>query len=91
MTPTRTAEASPWLLEATHAGACPMVKLGQLPAEAFRYYDCRAGDVLLMKPLLVHRSPRAANPARRRVLHVLYAPVEGWHGRLSRHTAQLTS
>jgi hypothetical protein len=62
-------------------------ELRQFPSETFRPYDCRAGDVLVMKPLVVHRSPRAASPVRRRVLHVLYAPVDGWHGTLSRHAA----
>jgi hypothetical protein len=52
-----------------------------IPAEAFAPYDCRTGDVLLMKPLAVHRSGRSLLPTRRRVLHVLYAPRDGWHGR----------
>lgn len=62
-------------------------ELRQFPAETFRHYDCLAGDLLLMKPLIVHRSPRAASPVRRRVLHVLYAPLDGWHGTLSRQAA----
>jgi ectoine hydroxylase-related dioxygenase (phytanoyl-CoA dioxygenase family) len=33
----------------------------------------QAGDVLAMRPLLLHASNRAARPARRRVLHVEYA------------------
>jgi hypothetical protein len=36
----------------------------------------RAGDVLVMKTLAVHRSKRAAAPAHRRVLHVDYAAVD---------------
>jgi hypothetical protein len=56
----------------------------QLPAHAFQPLDCHAGDVLLMKPLAVHRSPRSSAPARRRVLHLLYAPRDGWHDRASR-------
>jgi hypothetical protein len=52
-----------------------------IPAEAFAPYDCRTGDVLLMKPLAVHRSGRSVLPTRRRVLHVLYALRHGWHGR----------
>lgn len=31
---------------------------------------CDAGDVLLMRPLVVHSSSKSARPARRRVLHV---------------------
>jgi ectoine hydroxylase-related dioxygenase (phytanoyl-CoA dioxygenase family) len=33
----------------------------------------KAGDVLAMRPLLLHASAKAACPARRRVLHVEYA------------------
>jgi hypothetical protein len=33
----------------------------------------KAGDVLAMRPLLLHASAKAARPARRRVLHVEYA------------------
>lgn len=56
-------------------------ELRGIPAEAFSPYDCGTGDVLLMKPLAVHRSGRSVLPARRRVLHVLYALRHGWHGR----------
>jgi len=43
----------------------------------------KAGDVLVMKSLAVHRSKRAAVPAHRRVLHVDYSAVDlpsplGW-------------
>jgi hypothetical protein len=43
-----------------------------------RFVDCegRAGDALLMKPLLVHRSSPAQDPSHRRVLHVVYAAGE---------------
>ena len=39
------------------------------------YTTCAAaaGDVLALKPLIVHRSSPAAVPAHRRVLHVVYA------------------
>jgi hypothetical protein len=33
------------------------------------------GDILAMRPLLVHRSQRARSPRRRRVLHLEYAPA----------------
>ncbi len=36
----------------------------------------RAGDVLAMRPLLVHGSSKSRVPARRRVLHVEYATTE---------------
>jgi len=43
--------------------------------EASRYEACpaAAGDVLLMRPLLLHRSRRKIAPGPRRVLHVVYA------------------
>ena len=34
-----------------------------------------AGDVLLMRPLLLHASSKASAPSRRRVLHVLFGPA----------------
>ena len=36
-----------------------------------------AGDALLMKPLLLHASSRAAVPAHRRVVHLEFAPKDG--------------
>jgi hypothetical protein len=36
-------------------------------------YPCQAGDVVAMRGLAVHASERAAQPGRRRVLHVDYA------------------
>ncbi len=38
--------------------------------------DALAGDVLLMRPLLVHCSSPARDPGHRRVLHVVYATRE---------------
>ncbi|MDF1862826.1 MAG: phytanoyl-CoA dioxygenase family protein [Verrucomicrobiales bacterium] len=35
--------------------------------------DCAAGDVLLMKPLVLHSSGRATSPSHRRVIHIEYA------------------
>ncbi len=60
--------------------------LRQIRSDAFRPYDCSAGDLLLMKPLVVHRSPRATRPERRRVLHLLYAPADGWHASTANDT-----
>jgi ectoine hydroxylase-related dioxygenase (phytanoyl-CoA dioxygenase family) len=48
---------------------------------------CAAGAALLMRPLLLHSSPKCAAPSRRRVLHFelaaedLPAPLE-WHERI---------
>ncbi len=47
--------------------------------------DARAGDALLMRPLVLHASSKATAPAgRRRVLHLLFGPRElplglRWH------------
>ena len=35
--------------------------------------ECKAGEVLLMKPLLLHSSRRSERPSRRRVIHVEFA------------------
>jgi ectoine hydroxylase-related dioxygenase (phytanoyl-CoA dioxygenase family) len=64
-------------------GRLSAAHIQQLAPECYRSYDCRAGDVLLMKPLAVHRSGRSALPLSRRVLHILYAPRDGWHERAS--------
>lgn len=43
--------------------------------------DARAGDVLLMRPLVLHASSKARNgQGRRRVLHLLFGPPELPHG-----------
>jgi len=41
---------------------------------------CRAGDALLMRPLLLHASSKAIRPSRRRVLHIEYAVEALPHG-----------
>ena len=43
-----------------------------------------AGDVLLMRPLLLHASSRSAKPGHRRILHIEYAAfslpaILDWH------------
>ena len=45
----------------------------KIPAEEIH---CRAGDALVMRPLLLHASSKAARPFRRRVLHVEFASEE---------------
>jgi hypothetical protein len=65
-------------------------RLGVLQTDAIRsiplteYRPCVAarGDVLLMRPLLLHRSARRTAGGHRRVLHVVYAseqPSDGAH------------
>jgi ectoine hydroxylase-related dioxygenase (phytanoyl-CoA dioxygenase family) len=68
-------------------------RLGRLSAEAIQscrvtheevLCEAKAGDVLLMRPLLLHASSRSSCPRRGRVLHIefagfpLPAPLE-WH------------
>jgi Phytanoyl-CoA dioxygenase (PhyH) len=58
-------------------------RLGRLSPERIAAMDKRpdevvctadAGDLLLMKPLLLHASSKASHPGGRRVLHFLFAP-----------------
>tara|TARA_R110002095_G_scaffold212708_2_gene202376 strand:+ start:14141 stop:14830 length:690 start_codon:yes stop_codon:yes gene_type:complete len=44
--------------------------------ESFELCPAGLGDVLLMRPLLVHRSRSAKLPQRRRVLHVVYSAAK---------------
>ncbi len=68
-------------------------RLGRLSAEAIQncretheevLCEAKAGDVLLMRPLLLHASSRSSSARRRRVLHIEFAgfslpdPLE-WH------------
>jgi hypothetical protein len=48
-------------------------ELIEFSLESFTPCEAAAGDVLLMKPLLVHRSSPAEAPGHRRVLQVVYA------------------
>lgn len=50
--------------------------LAALSVEQFVACPAAAGDVLLIKPLIVHRSSPAVSPSHRRVLHVVYASAE---------------
>lgn len=47
--------------------------IGALDRASFLTCPAAAGDVLLMRPLLVHRSPSSRSAAGRKVLHVVYA------------------
>lgn len=68
-----------------------VIKSAELAETARRLgeFTChaRAGDVLLMKPLLLHASSPATNPRHRRVLHLVYhdgaPPAEPWHRSVS--------
>jgi len=68
-------------------------RLGRIPPEATREVvaggsvtcECRAGDLLLMSPLLLHASGRSQHPAHRRIVHFEFAPPDAlpsalrWH------------
>ena len=47
--------------------------VAEFAEKAFEVCPAGPGEVLLMRPLLVHRSRAAKLPARRRVLHVVYS------------------
>jgi hypothetical protein len=50
--------------------------LAALPRDAYVPCEARAGDILLCRPLLVHRSSPSELPGHRRVLHVVYASAD---------------
>lgn len=45
----------------------------EIHRDAYELCPARAGDVMAMKPLIVHRSAPSQSPSHRRVLHVVYA------------------
>lgn len=65
-------------------GVVPVEAIASLVAEAGEV-ACLAeeGDLLLMRPLLLHASSKATQPSHRRVLHLVYhagpPPPESWH------------
>lgn len=46
---------------------------------------CEAGDLLLMKPLILHASDRSTQPAHRRIIHIEYADRTLLHPNLEWH------
>jgi hypothetical protein len=52
-------------------------ELAALDRKAFVTIPAGIGDLLTLRPLLVHRSSPATQPGHRRVLQVLYAPRRG--------------
>ncbi len=61
------------LVPATHKDKIPE---SELPAGPWTECHVEAGGALLMRPLAVHASPRAARPTRRRILHLEYAALD---------------
>ena len=47
-----------------------------IPASRFVPCPAVAGQILLMRPLAVHRSQSSTDPGHRRVLHLLFAPAD---------------
>lgn len=57
-------------------GVMPNGEISNVPLD--RYVPCAAGagDVLILRPLLLHRSSPSRGEGQRRVLHVVYGPQE---------------
>jgi hypothetical protein len=65
------------VLPGSHArGRWAPGELAALRSEQFAIVAARRGDVLALRPLLVHRSAPAVVATRRRVLHIVYANSE---------------
>ncbi len=62
------------------SGRLREAEIAAIPLEQYVACPASRGDVLLMKPLIVHRSAPAQRPARRRVLHVVYATEQPGEG-----------
>lgn len=78
------------VIQGSHlAGRIPEDEASRLGSEgAITVCEVKAGDALLMRPLLLHASSPAASPRHRRVIHVDYAAEElpagmGWAFRAS--------
>lgn len=79
------------VLPGSHAhGTLSGEQVRAVPLSSFVPCAAVAGDVLLMRPLLLHRSPPSTRDGQRRVLHVVYAtdqPDAGLRWRTSAHPA----
>jgi ectoine hydroxylase-related dioxygenase (phytanoyl-CoA dioxygenase family) len=58
----------------THRELVPEREIAVMTLDRYQPCAARAGDVMLMKPLLLHRSSPSTSSRPRRVLHVVYAP-----------------
>lgn len=64
------------LLPGSHlGGVLSAAEIQKIPLERFQPCPANAGDVLIMRPLLLHRSSPSRGDGHRRVLHVVYAPT----------------
>ena len=57
-------------------------QISAVSAQESLFFECQAGDVHQMRPLLVHSSRRAQAPSHRRVLHFEFARSEALHPKL---------
>ncbi|MEM9282004.1 MAG: phytanoyl-CoA dioxygenase family protein [Verrucomicrobiota bacterium] len=65
------------VIPGSHArGKIELNALGDDEKERGVTCECKAGDALLMAPLILHSSRRSESPSRRRVLHLEYARDE---------------
>jgi ectoine hydroxylase-related dioxygenase (phytanoyl-CoA dioxygenase family) len=55
-------------------GILSLEQIREIPLERYRASTASAGDVLIMRPLALHRSSPSTSDQPRRVLHVVYAP-----------------
>lgn len=63
-------------------GVLTAAQIREVPVAHYVPCAANAGDVLALRPLLLHRSSRSSGAGHRRVLHVVYAangPGEGLH------------
>jgi phytanoyl-CoA dioxygenase PhyH len=59
----------------THrSGILSLAQIREIPLEQYRACPASAGDVLIMRPLTLHRSSPSTSDLPRRVLHVVYGP-----------------
>jgi len=61
------------VVPATHHSRFSEEEIAKMDERSFEICPAGYGEILLMKPLLVHRSRAAKLPQRRRVLHVVYS------------------
>ena len=61
------------VMPGSHQDRLSEAAVASIEEDAFQLCPAGPGDVLLMRPLLVHRSRAAELPRRRRVLHVVYS------------------
>ncbi len=63
-------------IEESHLkGQIPSDKIAKLTDDSNSTCSCAAGDILLMKPLILHASERSITPVHRRIIHIEYADL----------------